>query len=391
MLVNQVYEILNTMTAEMLGDSVVVNEDLSNVVEIGRAFENLEHGVENYVRRLPDHIGRMVFVDRVYKGIGGNDGMVRDGWEYGSILEKVRVALPDADENETFELRDGASYDPNIFTAPKVSVKFFNKRVTFEVPMSITDKRVKSSFTNATQLNAFYSMIYTAIENTFTVKMDALIMRTVNAMIGETLHAAFPSGGYNNGTGVKAINLLYKYNTEVIGQGGTALTKDECIRTPEFIRYAALQIGLVTDRMSLMSTRFNVEETEKFTPRDKMHMMLLSEFKRGADVYLQSDTFHNEFTKLPDAVSVPYWQGSGTDFSFDATSKIDIVTPNGDTVTTDGILGIVYDHDAMGVTNLERWTTSDYNAKAEFTNLWYKMLAGYYIDLAENAVVFYVA
>lgn len=199
MKVSQVYDILNTITEEMLGDSVVVQEDLSNVVDIGKAFENLENGLDNYVRKLQDHIGKVVFVNRAYGGRAPS--VLRDGWEYGSILEKIRAKLPQATENESWMLENGASYDPNIFTAPEVSAKFFNNRVTFEIPISITEKQVKSSFSNATQLNAFYSMIQTAIENSMTIKLDSLIMRTINAGMAETIHADYTSGtDYDHGS-----------------------------------------------------------------------------------------------------------------------------------------------------------------------------------------------
>ena len=389
MLMTQVYDILNTITGEILGDDVIVNEDLSNVVDIGKAFENLDNGLDNYVRKLQDHIGRMVFVNRVYGGRAPR--VLMDGWEFGSIMEKVRAKMPEATENESWSLQDGASYDPNIFTAPEISVKFFNKRVTFEIPISITEKQVKSSFSNATQLNAFYSMIQTAIENSMTVKLDELIMRTINSAIAETIYSEFPSQGYDEGTGVRAVNLLYMYNNNVLGSGATPLSVEQAMHSPEFIRYAAYVMGLYADRLGVISTLFNIEGTEKFTSRDRLHFVLLSEFKRAADVYLQSDTFHDEFTKLPEAEGVTYWQGSGIDYAFDSTSAINITTPTGHAVSTDGILGVMFDRDALGVANLDRRVTTNYNPKAEFWNEWHKADAGYFLDLAENIVCFFVA
>ncbi len=389
MQMNQVYDLLNTITGEILGEEVIVNEDLSNVVEIGRAFSNLENGLDHYVKSLQNHIGRVVFVNRVYGGRAPS--VLMDGWEFGSIMEKVRAKLPEATENESWSLEDGASFDPNLFYAPEISARFFNKRVTFEIPISFTERQVKESFSNATQLNAFYSMIQTAVENSMTVKLDSLIMRTINAGIAETLHSEFPSGGYDAGTGVRAVNLLYKYNQEIVGEAGTALTVDEAMHTPEFIRYAAMQIGLYVDRLAVMSTLFNIEGTEKFTPRDRMHIIMLSEFRRAADVYLQSDTFNDEFTRLPDAESVTYWQGSGIDYAFNSTSAINVTTPSGHAVNTDGILCTIFDRDALGVANLDRRVTSNYNPKAEFWNEWHKADAGYFLDLAENMVTFYIA
>ena len=389
MKMSQVYEILNTITNEILGEEIIVNEDLSNVVDIGRAFSNLENGLDNYVRRLQDHIGRMVFVDRVYAGRAPR--VLMDGWEYGSILEKVRAALPEATENESWTLQDGASYDPNVFTAPQVSVKFFNKRVTFEIPISITERQVKSSFSNATQLNAFYSMIQTAIENSMTVKLDSLIMRTINTAIAETIHSEFPSGsGYNQGSGVRAVNLLYLYN-QTLPENATALTADDAIHNPDFIRFAAYQMALYSDRLEVISTLFNIGQTEKFTPKDRQHFIMLSEFKRAADVFLQSDTYHDEFTRLPDAESVTYWQGSGVDYAFTSTSAINVTTADNHTVSTDGILGVIFDRDTLGVANLDRRVTTNYNPKAEFWNEWHKADAGYFLDLDENCVVFFVA
>lgn len=390
MLMTQVYEILNTITTEILGEEVIVNEDLSNVVDIGRAFENLDNGLDNYVRRLQDHIGRMVFVDRVYSGRAPR--VLMDGWEYGSILEKVRAALPEATENESWNLQDGASYDPNIFTAPQISVKFFNKRVTFEIPISITEKQVKSSFSNATQLNAFYSMIQTAIENSMTVKLDSLIMRTINSAIAETIYSEYTggAGSYDDSTGVRAVNLLYMYN-ETLPESATPLTAADAIHDPDFIRFASYQMALYSDRLAVISTLFNIGGTEKFTPKDRQHFVMLSEFKRAADVYLQSDVFHDEFTRLPDAESVTYWQGSGIDYAFESTSAINVTTADNHTVSLSGILGVIFDRDTLGVANLDRRVTTNYNPKAEFWNEWHKSDAGYFLDLDENCVVFFVA
>lgn len=388
MKVTQVYEILNSITQEILGDTVVVNEDLSNVVDVGRAFENLENGLDNYVRKLQDHIGKVVFVNRVYGGRAPS--VVMDGWEYGSILEKIRTGLPEAEENETWELQDRTSYDPNLFYKPDVSVKFYNSRDTFEIPISVTERQVKSSFSSAAQLNGFYSMIQTSIQNSMTVKTDALIMRTINAAIAETMYAEFPGGQYSGNSGVKAVNLLSLYN-DTLPQGSTALTAEQALRTPEFIRFSVLRMSNYVDRLQVMSKLFNIGGTPKFTPRDRLHFLLLSEFKRSADVYLQSDTFHDEFTRLPDSEPIVYWQGSGIDYGFDSTANINVVTPTGHAVNVNGVLGVMFDRDALGVSNIDRRVTTNYNPKAEFWNEWHKFDAGYFLDLDENIVVFYAA
>ena len=377
MRVEQVYSIMNAVTQTTLGENEVLAEDLSNIVDIGNSIMNVA-GIENYVRSLTDHIGKTIFVNRAYSG--SVPSVLMDGWEFGSILEKVTYDdLPEATENESWKLENGKSYDVNVFTQPKASAKFFNKRVTFEVPMSFAERQVKSAFDNAAQLNSFFSMIYNAIDKSMTVKVDGLVSRTINNMIGETLV---------NGAGtVKAVNILKMYNEKF----GTRLTANNCIYDPEFIRYASLVIGLWSDRLTKLSTLFTVGGKDRFTSKDLQHIVLLSEFEAYAKAYLYSDTYHKEFTALPNAEKVAYWQGSGTNYDFASTSKIHVTTSSGDEVEQSGILGIIFDRDALGVSNLDRRVTTNYNAKGEFFNNWYKFDAGYFNDLNENFVVFYVA
>lgn len=382
--VKQIYQIINNVTGEILGESAVISEDLSNIVDIGTAIFNA-NAVDNYVKSLVNHIGRVIFVNRPYSG--NVPSVLMDSWEYGSVLEKINAELPDATENESWELASGTSYDPNVFYKPVVAAKFFNKRVTFEIPMSFTERQVKESFSNAEQLNGFLSMLYNTIDKAMTVKVDALVMRTINNMIGETLHADFASGTYNSASGVKAVNLLYLYNQRY----GTSLTAEKAITEPEFIRFASYEMGVYMSRMSKISTLFNIGGKDRFTPSDMLHVVLLADFKKSANVFLQSDVFHDSFTELPNADVVPYWQGSGTGYSFADISTVKIKTASGATIDASGILGVMFDRDALGVTNLDRRVTTNYNPKAEFYNNWYKFDAGYFNDTNENFVVFFVA
>ena len=382
--VKQIYQIMNTVTDEVLGGSAVVAEDLSNIVDIGTAIFNA-NAVDNYVKSLVNHIGRVIFVNRPYSG--NVPSVLMDGWEYGSVLEKINAELPEATENESWELTDKTSYDPNVFYKPVVSAKFFNKRVTFEIPMSFTERQVKESFSNAEQLNGFLSMLYNAVDKSMTVKIDALVMRTINNMVGETLKADFAEGHYSTGSGVQAVKLLHLYSQSDV----TTLTAEKAITEPEFIRFASYEMGVYMSRMSKISNLFNIGGKDRFTPSDMLHVVMLADFKKAANVFLQSDVFHDSFTELPNADIVPYWQGSGTSYSFNDISSINITTASGAVINVSGILGVMFDHDALGVTNLDRRVTTNYNPKAEFYNNWYKFDAGYFNDTNENFVVFFVA
>lgn len=374
--IKQVYQFVNDATSEVIGDTAVVEENLSNVVDIGTAIFNAS-AFDAYVRSLVNHIGKVIFVNRPYRGSAPS--VLMDAWEYGSVVEKIHSEMPDAVENESWDLVDGQSYDPHVFHKPVAEAKFFNKMTTFEIEASITEMQVKQSFSNATQLNAFISMIFNEIEKALTVRTDALIMRTINNMIVETA---------KNGNATRAVNLLSKYNA----QYGESLTAANAIVDPDFIRYAAYQIALYTDRLTRMSTLFNVGGKQRFTPKDLQHIVMLSEFRAAADVFLQSGTFHDEYTKLVNAETVPFWQGSGTDYAFTSTGAINAVPASGGNAQSiTGVLGCIFDRDALGVMNNNQRVTTQWNAKAEFTNYFYKKDARYFNDLNENFVYFYVA
>ena len=385
--VKQIYDIMNTVTGEVLGKSDIVAEDLSNIVDVGKEIIDKD-AVDNYVKSLVNRIGKVIFVNRPYSGSAPS--VMMDGWEYGSVLEKIQCELPDAVENDSWNLKDGTQYKEDIFHAPKVSAKFFNSKTTFEVDLSFTDRQVKESLGSPSELNGFTSMLYNSVDKSMTIKTDALIMRTINRMIAETIShdlTADTSTGYANQSSNRAVNLLKLYNEKF----GEKLTADKCLTNPAFIRFASLTISLYKDRMSKISNLFNIGGKERFTASNDMHMIFLSDFASASNVYVQSDTYHNEFTALPNAETVPYWQGSGDGYNFNSVSAINVNLDSKKNVKTTGILGVMFDREALGVTNMDKRVTTVFNAKAEFFNNFFKFDAGYFNDMNENFVVFFVA
>lgn len=394
--VKQIYTLINSVSSEVLGKTDIVTEDLTGIVDLGKEVFN-QNAVDNYVKSLVNHIGKVIFVNRPYAG--KVPSVLMDAWEFGSVLEKISADVPEAEENDTWNLTDGTSYNQDVFHKPTVTAKFFNSKVTFEVPVSITERQVKESFSNAAQLNGFISMIYAAVEKSMTIKADALIMRTINNMIAETVLAdaqAFGATAAGDMAGAdlasastaRCVNLLKLYNDKT--GATTKLTAAKAITDPDFIRFASYVMGTYADRLQSISTVFNVGGKERFTPKDMLHVVLLSDFAKAAQTYLYSDTFNRGDVLLPQAETVPFWQGSGQNYEFASTGNINIKESGGKAVEISGVLGVMFDRDALGVCNLDRRVTTNYNAKAEFFNNYYKFDAGYFNDTNENFVVFFI-
>ena len=379
MQVTQIHEMLNTVTSEVLGTQDLVNEDLTNLVDVGTEIINADK-IDNYVNKLVHHIGKVEFNNKTYSGKARN--VLMDSWEYGAIIQKIDAELPEATENESWNLVDGQSYDPNVFHQPKVSSQFFDSKVTFEIPVSFAENQVKGSFSNGEQMNGFLSMLVNNVDTSFTIKLDELIMRTINNYIGTVIDKKDPN---------TSINLLSLYNKA----NGTTLTADKCLTDPQFLRYANFIINTYVGRIARISKLFNIGKRERFTNTENTNLLLLNDFVNSSNVFLQSDVKHNELTGVKGVETVPYWQGSGTGYGFEDISKVDVKVNNGTktgkTVSQSGILGVLFDRDALGVTNLDKRVTTNYNPKAEFYTNFYKADSGYFNDFNQNFIVFYVA
>lgn len=388
MKLTQVYEIVNQATKEATGQSELLEKDLSNITDVGTEVIGAE-ALDHYTKSLVNHIGRVVVDSREYTTV--LPSVLKDSWEYGSILERIKMDLIEAEDNPTWALEDGKEYSPNIFYQPKVTAKFFNSKTTFEIPISFTELQVKESFSSAEQLNAFVSMIQNAVSNSITVKMDSLVMDTINNGTAETLVSDLLTEEDTldlTKSGNKAINLLALYNADK----KTKLTAEQAIKDAEFIKFASYTIQLYKDRLARISTIFNVEGKQRFTPEAENHLVLLTDFASASKVYLESEAYNKELLALPKYETVPYWQGSGKGYDFADVSKISVKTAGTNkTVEANGIIGVMFDNVALGVTNLDQRVQSSFNPKAEFYNNFYKNDVGFFNDLGENFVVFFVA
>lgn len=372
MTVTQIATILNTINTEVAEGAALVNEDLSNIVDVGTAVFSASWQ-DNYVKALIDQIGKMVFVDRPYAGYAPS--ILRSDWEYGSILAKVRAKDFDAKDNPSWQLTPGQTVNQFEYNPPEVKQTFWNKKEAWQIDCSFAEEQVKSAFRSAGQLNAFFSMVESTIDNSRTSKMDALVMRTINYLIATKI---------NDGNGV--IPLLTLYNA----QYGTTLTAAAATTDAQFLRYLAYIMLDVKDRLKVRTTAYNMGGTgyPTYTPDSRLHVVLNSAYGRAIDVFMEADTYHKELVDVGSYETVPFWQGSGPSYSMADRTKIDVTLDADTTVSESYVVGVMFDEDAAAINNTNMRVTSAYNANGEYYNNFYKVETSCMIDAAENAVVF---
>lgn len=384
MQVNQIYAILNDIMTEVTGGQIepddapatpIVQEDLSNIVDVGNLVFN-NNLKDNYVKSMINRIGREIFVDRSYTGFAPN--ILRDSWEYGSILSKTRCKIFAAKANPAWSLSAGQTVNQFEFVPPSVTQKFFNKRVAWQIECSFTDVQLRESFTSAEAMNRFYSMIENRIAQSMTIYIDSLIMRAINNFITEKIYAS-------NGV----VDVLALYNAQL----DSPITAAEAAHDKDFYRFLAYTIKLYVERFRAPSINFNISDDEDgnvtFTSRKFKHLVLHSDIAAGMEVYLQSDTYHNELVKIGEYETVPFWQAQGN-YELAMTSRIDskLASDSDHSINRNYIIGVLFDRDAIALMNENRRTTSAYNSNGEYWTNFYKCDSQLYNSLEENGIVF---
>lgn len=375
--INQIYSIVNSVASQSMGSAAISAVDASSFIALGNSVLSSQTSTDAYLNTLVDRIGKTIFSIRAYQA--ADRDIVREPFEYGCILQKIYVDMPEARVNNSWNIGSNG-YTPEFAPVikPTVKQKLFNAISTWEVAVTIPDEILKTAFTSETAMAVFIDAIFTAMENMMQLAMENNINITRAAFIARKLNA-------NNTCG--AINLLANYNHLT----GGSLTVATCLRDLGFLKYASQQIKLWTDRMIKMSTLFNDEQGYKrHTPKDLQVLDVLADFATSSDIYLQANTYHDELVKMPYYNVVPYWQGSGEGYAFDDTSAVNIKIDANTTVNKSGVLAVLFDHDAMGVTIKDRRATTERNNHDEYTNYYNKANIGYFNDMSENGIVFYI-
>lgn len=371
-----VHTLCNEALSNVLGENdPILSEDLSNVVDVGTALANA-NAYENFLEGLAVATSKYIFKFRQYSTKAPN--VLRDSREYGQLIQKIRSALPELSQNQSYHLVNGASYDDNQFINNEVEVTIFKDRIDFEVRKSIPRDQLKNAFTSADELGTFTSMLFGLVENRLRLAMDQLIFFTMKRYLGKLV---------TTDSNVRVVKLLTEYKALVPTADGT-LTADKALYDEGFLTYAGARIMDYKDLMGNYNVQFNEDGFETFTPSEDLHVVLYNKFVQNMGTFAKAKVFNDEFLDLPRHETVTYWQGLG-DGSDSARTSIDIDI-DGVNVNKSYIIGFAFDHDGLGVNHDEPSREAHYVKSGQFYNYWYKEVLGIFNDFSENAVCFVI-
>lgn len=395
MKVKQIADMLNIVFGEILGDEGLFTENLSNVVDSGKIittdYKVMGDDFDNYAGKIVDKVGRTIFWDRVYTA--EDLGLWRDSFEYGSVLEKIRCEIGEYSDNCEWKLNDASGngvpdYNDAIqthieelfkFYPATVQAKYFNAKTTFKATISITRKQLRGAFNSAADLARFIGMIEQRIRTKMEISKNQLQKMVIANLMGEHIHQD-----------KQVINLATDY---VPADGETApATLADALANPRAVRYIAQKMTFYREMMAEPSKLYSATGTfYNHTPVEDSRLIVLADLDSALKFNVYGDTYNDEFVRLNNYKTVPFWQTSGTTIkaaSLNDRSGINIVTSNGNAVSRNDIVGVLFDRDAAMICNEEPDVRNQYNPDGNFTNFFYCADCSYYNDFDENAIVF---
>lgn len=383
--------IVNELYKEMTGAEDISQLDSEKLVDIGKQLQ-ATNPTDVVFNKIADKVGKFVVLNKVYKAKLMN--LYRDGWEYGSILETLRVK-PYTATTDLSKVPQQIDYSADAFTPvlPSVVAKYYNKHVNFRFKYTKLSDQLWGAFRSLEDMTRFLSSIEIAVSNSLSIRLQGLAKTAINNMIAQTLHKDFPDTStedYDANSYARSVNVLRLYNTAY----GTSLTAENCRKDASFLKFFVKTVLNTKDRLTDMSQIFNIDNEDTFTNEDDITTIVLSTVANDVKVNMQSEVYHNDLVQLPNYETVPYWQASGTAYDEGVIGEVSCKIESGNStadVEATGILAVMFDKKAVGITCEKRKTTTQYIANADVTNFFESYEAQYFNDLSQNFVVFYVA
>lgn len=372
---NQIYSILNDVVAQGVGSDAIAAVNNQNLVSLGNAVLSSTTNTEAFLNALLQRIGRTIIRYRKYEN--KLRGMILDDFEYGAIVQKIRIAMPDAEEDQSFGLIDGQSVDHYEVAKPDVQQKLFVSRTPYQYKVTIQRKHLKEAFMSEDAMGRFIAGVFGEVRNAIDLGLERLARNAFNNMIAESYGATAAAPKQN------VVNLGTLYRSINANAPATA---EGLMNDNDFLRFAVSTINTRIDMMQEMSV-LNTPDANAlptFTPKDRMHVYIMSGFKRRLETVVQYAAFNEMLVDVAGNETLTYLQSAQSPYSINVTRASD-----GTSIAVDNIIGLVYDRDACGAYKWdEEVQTTPINAAGLYYNTYYHLQQLWFNDLSENFVVF---
>lgn len=369
----QIYSIVNGAVSQAIGDSALSSIDTKDLVTLGTVVLSSSTNTEAFLNTLAQRIGRTIYRFRAYNNKFKD--MVISDMEFGAIMQKVRVAMPEAVSDPTYSLTNGEAIDHYTVAKPTAQQKLFVTRTPYMFKITIQRETLKEAFLSVEAMGSFIALIFGEVRNAIELSLEELGRLTMSVAMSETSDA-----------NRQRVHLVTEYNTEYGLEGDDALDATTALHSDSFMRFAIMRINHTIDNMQDMSVLYSDGVLPTFTNKENMRIKVLSGFQRRLETVTEYAAFHDQFTSIDAQYStVNFWQSEQTPGSIDI-----LVRPSmGDRVQISNIVACIHDRDAFGIYQIdENVLTTPVNAAGQYYNQFWHEKQARFVDTSENLVIF---
>ena len=378
-----IYNVLNSINAQANTGATLVKTS-TDFISYGDTILSLSSDAQDtWFSALLDRIGQTVIDNRAYRAKTAVS-LWRSEYEYGMAMSKLYSSMPTASTDKAWSDPAYVTTDPFAPEVATVEQRLYAKQSTWQLKRTIPMVQLKTAFLSEQAMGAFLDSLMLTVQNAMERSIENLANITRSSLIAKTYLAG----------GAKVVKLITAYYNET----GQTVTAPGCLYNRDFLRFASLQIALNLDRIQHMTSIFAKSGYERFSDREYVDFAVLGLFDDSVRTYLAADTYHDKLVELPseNKYIAPFWQASGTGFGYGDISKVNLeLQPEssggaGDDIKLEkaGIIAIIHDKEAAGLTLDERRVTTLFNPELESTNYWFKARERYFVDDTQPAIVF---
>lgn len=380
----QISTVLNDLTQQVVGapaDAV----DAASFTSV--ATKLLKTGTDPLLNAISQMVGKTIFSVRPYNRKLA--GIQVDNQRWGYITRKLAVVDKDFENDASFTMTDGGQYSHWYVNMPNVLQLNYYGQNAFEKSVSIFKNQLDGAFASRESFGSFIGMVMQNAYDMIEQSRETMARMTLGNFISGKI-AIGDDGVYH---------LVTEYN-DFIG-ASTPLSwddiKSDAAEYERFIKWMYGAVATISEMMTERTVLYQANVNNKFitrhTPKNRQKIYMISDFLNAMKSMVLSGTYNDDFLKYADTEAINFWQSPLDPYTINMKAAYlnvadGSITEQNAAVENNGVVGVIFDEDALGLTVMDTWTqNTGMNAKYGYDTTYFHYLIRFWNDFTEKAVV----
>lgn len=354
--------------------------DLGTKITSAQSFEQL------FINGVLETMGRLEIEDMVYRS-DDFKSMLVDREKYPGFMARIYFEPSDNIMSDpSFDLKAGENYAEleHTYFGAKYSQKIFDEQIDLLGAMSFSHEDLITAFRGWDEMETFLAGKRASILSILDIRLSVWKHMLAQSAIAMS---------YQQGSAVKLITEYKKLNP-TFDKTGTMALYDR-----DFLAFMAETMSNMKEYIRKMSTAFNNGEHVTFASR--INFWLLKAIDSRLRYCLRADTYNEKLLSFGDYETVTNWQGvASEEDKFDlstlstimldanSVSKLGLTANDSTNFTKNGVVALMADWRAIGMTIIREYANSSYTASGSFTTDFYHYLTRAIVDTNYPIVAF---